>query len=70
MSDWLVCKMKDGSGRMFIMSRGERELMMCFYMFAEETVDSIVIKTFYNRNEAIKYLLDMDDIDDLLNDVL
>jgi hypothetical protein len=62
--------MKDGSGRMFIMSRDERELMMCFYMFAEEVVDSVVVKTFYNRHEAMKYLLDMDDIDDLLNDVL
>lgn len=68
-NEWLVCTWDEG-GHHFVMSREAREWYVEFMFSIGETITSIVVKTFPNRNEAEKYSEKMNSIEGLLNDIL
>lgn len=67
--EWVVCKDKE-TGKLFPVSRKMREYFIEMCMRKKIEIKSIVVKTFFNRNEAQNFCDRVNDIDNLLDGVL
>ena len=67
--EWLVCKNKT-DGELFIMSRLAREISLNVLLDIEKGINSIVVKSFEDIDQATDYLIEINDADKLINKII
>ena len=66
MTEYLVCKNKD-DGKLFIVTREQRETLLDKLDEIHEIVGSRVERTFETFDDAIAYMQTISDIDNIIN---
>lgn len=67
--EWLVVRNKEDES-LFIQTRPERELMIAALEGFKGSINSNVIKVCDNMEDAIEYMRQQSEVDNLLDDVL
>lgn len=66
---WVVCKFKD-DGSLFVCSRRSREITISCLLELGQEIESVVVKEFETYGEAIKYKIEIEEVDERLNKIL
>lgn len=67
MAEWLVCEAK--GGELFLQSRIEREWMLAILRDIGRLPMSFVVKRFYDMDEAIAYIHEMNYVNSLIDKI-
>lgn len=65
---WVVCKFKD-DGSLFVCSRRSREITISCLIDIGQEIESVVVKEFETYGEAIKYKIEIDEVDKKINEL-